>query len=63
MFGVAPVILNEQLYYQLEKFIRFTSPARLMAESDASMLGERRAINHPWESFIRFGGCLDRGGA
>ena len=48
VFGVAPAILKEQLDDQLEKFIRSTSPERLMAESDASMVGERRATNHPW---------------
>ena len=41
-------ILKEQLDDQLEKFIRSTSPERLMAESDAPMVGERRATNHPW---------------
>ena len=39
MFGVAPAILKEQLDDQLEKFIRSTSPERLMAESDAPMVG------------------------
>ena len=48
VFGVAPAILNEQLDDQLEKFIRSTSPERLMAESDAPMVGERRATNQPW---------------
>ena len=48
VFGVAPAILKEQLDDQLEKFIRSTSPERLMAESDAPMVGERRATNHPW---------------
>ena len=48
VFGVAPAILKEQLDNQLEKFIRSTSPERLMAESDAHMVGERRATNHPW---------------
>ena len=48
VFGVAPAILKEKLDDQLENFIRSTSPERLMAESDASMVGERRAINHPW---------------
>ena len=33
---------------QLEKFIRSMSPDRLMAESDVSMAGEWRAINHSW---------------
>ena len=46
VFGVAPAILNEQL----EKFIRSTSPERLMAESDAPMVGERRATNHLGEA-------------
>ena len=35
VFGVAPAILKEQLDDQLEKFIRSTSPERLMAENDA----------------------------
>ena len=48
VFGVAPVILKEQLYDQLETFIGSTSPERLMAESDAPMVGEHRATNHPW---------------
>ena len=48
VFGVAPAIQKEQLDDQLEKFIRSTSPERLMAESDAPMVGERRATNHPW---------------
>ena len=48
VFGVAPAILKEQLDDQLEKFIRSTSPERLTAESDAHMVGERRATNHPW---------------
>ena len=48
VFGVAPSILKEQLDDQLEKFIRYTSPERLMAESDAPMVGERRATNHEW---------------
>ena len=34
-FVVAPAILKEQLDDQLDKFIRSTSPERLMAESDA----------------------------
>ena len=44
VFGVAPAILKKQL----DKFIRSTSPERLMAESDAPMVGERLATNHPW---------------
>ena len=52
VFGVAPGILKEQLDDQLddqlEKFISSTSPERLMAESDAPMVGEHRATNHPW---------------
>ena len=48
VFGVAPAILKEQLDDQLEKFIRLTSPERLMAESNVPMVGERRATNHPW---------------
>ena len=47
VFGVAPTILKEQLDDQLEKFIRSTSPERLMAESDAPMVREHRATNHP----------------
>ena len=39
VFGVAPAILKEQLDDQLERFIRSTSPERLMAESDAHMVG------------------------
>ena len=34
VFGVAPAILKDQL----EKFIRSTSPERLMAESNAPMV-------------------------
>ena len=37
--------------YQLEKLIRWTSPERLMTESDAPMVGERRAANHPWAAW------------
>ena len=48
VFGVAPEILKEQLDDQLEKFIRFTSPTQLIVESDAPMVVERRATNHPW---------------
>ena len=48
VFGVAPAIMKEQLDDQLEKFIRSTSPERLMVKSDAPMVGERRATNHPW---------------
>ena len=48
VFGVALVMLKEQLDDQLEKFIRSTSPERLMAESDAPMVVERRSTNHPW---------------
>ena len=40
--------LKEQLDAQLEKFIRSTSPERLMAESDAPMVEEGRDTNHPW---------------
>ena len=29
-------------------FIGSTSPERLMDASDAPMVGERRATNHPW---------------
>ena len=47
VFGVAPVIVKEKLNDQLEKFIRSTSPERLMAGSNAPMVGERRATNHP----------------
>ena len=50
VFGVAPAILKEQLHDQLEKFIRSTSPERLMTESDVPMVGERRATNHRWEA-------------
>ena len=48
VFVVAPVILKEQLDDHLEKFIRSTSPKRLMDESDAPMVGVRRATNHTW---------------
>ena len=48
VYGVAPAVLNEQLDDQLEKFILSTSPERLMAESDAPMVGKRRATHHPW---------------
>ena len=44
VFGVAPANLKEQL----ERFIRSTSPERLMTESEAPMMGERRATNHPY---------------
>ena len=47
-FCVAPAIMREQLDDQLEKFIRSTSPERLMEESDAPMVEERPATNHPW---------------
>ena len=50
VFGVALAILNEQLDAQLEKFIRSSFHERLMAESDAPMIWERRATNHPWAS-------------
>ena len=59
VFGVALAILKEQLDDQLEKFIRSTSPERLMAESDAPMVGGRRATNHPWAA----GTVLKRGSA
>ena len=39
VFGGAPAILKEQLDDQLEKFIRSTSPERLMTESDVPMVG------------------------
>ena len=48
VLGVAPAILKEQLDDKLEKSIRSMSPEQLMAESDAPMVGERRATNHPW---------------
>ena len=48
LFGVAPAILKKQLDDQLEKFIRSISPEQLIAESDAPMVGEHRATNHPW---------------
>ena len=35
VFGVALTIMKEQLDDQLEKFIRYTLPERLMTESDA----------------------------
>ena len=54
VFGVAPAILKEKLDDQLEKFIRSTSSERLMAESDAPMVGERRATNHPLAAGDRF---------
>ena len=47
VFGVAPAILKEQLDDQLERFIRFTLPERLMTESYSPMMRERRATNHP----------------
>ena len=50
VFGIAPAILKGQLDDQLEELIRSTSPERLMAESDAPMVGECRAANHPWAS-------------
>ena len=40
------MILKEQLDDQLENFIRSMLPERLMAESNAPMVGERRATNH-----------------
>ena len=48
VFGVAPAILKEQLDDKLEKCIRSTSHQQLRTESDAHMVGERRATNHPW---------------
>ena len=48
VFGVAPGILKEQLNDKQEKFIRSTAPQRLLPESDAPMVGERRSTNHPW---------------
>ena len=48
VFGVAPAILKEELDDQLDKFIRSTSPERLMDESDAPMVRERHATNHSW---------------
>ena len=48
VFGVASAILKEKLDDQLGTFIHSTSPERLMAESDAHMVGERCASNHPW---------------
>ena len=50
VFGVVPAILKEQLDDQLEKFIRSTSPQRLIAESDAPVVGECRVTNHPREA-------------
>ena len=50
VFGVAPAIMKDQLDDQLEKFIRSTSLERLMADSDAPMVGECRATNDPWEA-------------
>ena len=47
-FGVALAILKEQLDDQLERFVRSMSPELQMVESDALMVGERRATNHPW---------------
>ena len=44
-------ILKERLDDQLEKFNRSTSPERFMAESDAPMVGERHATNHPWAAW------------
>ena len=43
VFGVASAILKEQPGDQLEKFIRSTSPERLMTQSDAPMVWECRA--------------------
>ena len=48
VFDVAPPIPKEQLDDQLEKINRSTSPERLMGESDAPMVGERRPTNHQW---------------
>ena len=39
VLGVASEILKEQLDDQLEKFIRSTSSKRLLAESDAPIMG------------------------
>ena len=47
VFGVAPPILKEKLDNQLGKLILSTSPERLIAESDAPMVGERLVTNHP----------------
>ena len=46
VFGVAPAILKDQL----KKLIHSTSPERLITESDAPMVGERRATNHMWSA-------------
>ena len=48
VFGVAPGVLKEQYDDVLEDFIRSTAPERLLVESDAPMVGERRTSNHPW---------------
>ena len=47
-FGVAPGVLKEQHDDVLEDIIRSTAPERLMVESDAPMVGERRTSNHLW---------------
>ena len=48
VFGVAPMILNDQLDDQLVTFLRAMLPERLMAENGAPMMREHRATNHPW---------------
>ena len=48
VFDVAPAMPKEKLDDQLETFIRSSSPKRLMAESDAPLVGERRSTSHPW---------------
>ena len=48
VFGVAPGVLKEQYDGVLEDFIRSTAPERLLVESDAPMVGERRTSNHLW---------------
>ena len=45
---MAPGALKEQYDDVLEDFIRSTTPERLLVESDAPMVGERRTSNHPW---------------
>ena len=44
---MAPGVLKEQYDEVLEDFIRSTAHGRLLVESDAPMVGERRTSNHP----------------
>ena len=63
LFGVAPAILKEQLDDQLEKFIRSTSPERLMAEASryksSVAIREGMGMNYFLVSHFTFMHCGD----